>query len=214
MRYSVYRHGETFYDDEGELWKDAIDKRSNADGDLKLLDGRVVKLIGFNFSEWVPWAPGMYWTSYGNKLRELAREHIENRAEMLDKMSQLMDPRKELLRPFGKTLSVISGVGAVRLAQHMTQDGKIKVLGATTYDRDPRFHHGGNPRANASAGVPVVMHERAYDKIKENVERRGAVKATVEGRYIDSKILGGYFTPCCTSATLLHLRGIWTDDHR
>jgi hypothetical protein len=168
LQYKKHREGLKQYDSMEQLWGDV---RNTKDLD----NGRVIKLVDFNFTEWFPWMPGMYWTDYGRELRSLAQEH--KIVQVLDENTQTQ-VTPGLLDPMGKTLTVLSGVGGVRMGELERKswgifNKPIKVLGATSSENRP----------NVSGGVPIVMSENAYREIKRELENRGVIKATVEGIY-------------------------------
>ena len=82
------RHGTTHYDNVEQLWKDALNAARNDEGELRLSAQKVIRLVGFNFTEWFPWQPGMYWTPYGQFLRyvgERTRDGVLGRDIQTDK---------------------------------------------------------------------------------------------------------------------------------
>jgi hypothetical protein len=166
------RHGKTEYSDVSELWQDALKGSINDDGELKLKKGGVVKLNDFSFTEWFPWLPGMYWTRHGMALSQ--RGYEERATNLRDQI--FWD--KRMLSPDGKTLTVLSGIGAVRMNILRPSDlgEPIKVLGATTPTQ-----YG---ETNVSSGVIIIMTKNAYDEIKR-IEEQGVTKATVEGIYAE-----------------------------
>jgi len=88
------------------LWLDAIQGSKYDNGDLKLRIGRIVKLHNFNFTEWFPWLPGMFWTKFGiaNKDRNL------NNANERNGVLTYQNSTKQgtgILNPDEKTLSVL-----------------------------------------------------------------------------------------------------------
>jgi len=156
------------FDEVGNLWQSIIEPSYMKTGKRKinqLNTGKVVKLENFNIVEWFPWYPGRFWTDWGRSLRYMARSDIMRR-----RPTSLRGYRTDILRPNAKTLTVASGVGSVRMREHIVGETKFKILGATT-ERD------------SSSSVPVVMTEKAYGKIKEKIERNGSVNATIEGTY-------------------------------
>lgn len=69
IQYKAWRFGKTQYDSVEELWRDVLNKSKNSLGQRRLSKGRIVRLIDFDFTEWFPWLAGMYWSSYGESLR-------------------------------------------------------------------------------------------------------------------------------------------------
>jgi hypothetical protein len=189
LRWSGFREGEATYNEVDELWRNARERDRYDNGELKLRQGRVVKLIDFNFTEWFPWMPGMYWTDFGIALRDKGSQHRVVKLDDNNSADERDESGSPLLTPWGKTLNVLSGVGGVRMNMFEGEraDESIQVLGATTAS-------GYNLHPNVSGGVPVVMSKNAYREIQRQIESQGVVKATVEGIYIDiPEILGDVF---------------------
>ena len=124
----------------------------------------VVKLENFSFVEWFPWLPGRYWTKWGEMLRHMAPRFIER------------DPRVEralgtqVLTPRGKGITIMSGIGSLRMRTHAANSSKFKIIGATT-------------TKDASSAIPIVMSERAFGKLKKTIQTKGSAKATIQGIY-------------------------------
>lgn len=180
------KHGKTHYDSIAEFWKDAQQNAINIEGERKLREGAVIRLIDFNLTEWYPWAPGLYWTPFGMNLRYRSFHYMERNTHVMDRINQVIfhdNKRRPMLSPHGKTLTVLSGIGAVRTKLRKINNEDVKIIGATSpehnfADENPKW-------SNVSAGVPILMHKKAYDKIREKVEKGGVVKATLEGFYTE-----------------------------
>jgi hypothetical protein len=174
IRWASWRRGKTQYDNVKELWEDALNKSKNMEGQKKLSKRRIVKLVDFDFSEWFPWLPGMYWTPYGESLRHRGQQ-LRGEAPGRD-----IQKDKNLIHPHFETVTVLSGIGSLRVKPvEAKRDKPFKILGATTKTSNDKN------RADISAGIPVVMSKNAYREIEDHISRRGVTKATVEGIYVD-----------------------------
>lgn len=63
--------GEKIYDSEEHYWNDLLGPafHSRRLKNPRIHEGDVVVLKNFQLSAWFPRVPGLYWTSYGNRLR-------------------------------------------------------------------------------------------------------------------------------------------------
>lgn len=189
LQWSKIRGGIARYTNAYDLWNDN-NNRTKVGSQLKLSHGKPVELGDFYITQWFPWMPGMYWTDYGRRLRETALGHIlpdelEYRVQGLNSQNQadwrMTDMRNPLLSPEGKTLSVLSGIGGVRLNELGLSNGEsVQILGATTagpdgYDRNP----------NVSGGIPLVVNKNAYESIRNKLSSEGVVTATIQGFFTD-----------------------------
>ena len=161
--------GQTEFEQVEEYWKRVLGSaylRENRRPAEPLASKSVVKLVNFTITEWFPWLPGRYWTPWGNLLRHMSRNYV---MRVVPKQLARYLPSR-ILRPDGKTLTVLSGVGSVRMREHGSGRTKFKVVGATT-------------RRDASSAIPVVMSDKAYGRIRDRVEEHGSVTATFSGIY-------------------------------
>jgi hypothetical protein len=178
---SHFGEGRESYSNVEDLWSDAINMSKNDAGQIKLRKGKVVELVDFNFTEWFPWLPGMYWTEYGESLRTVAQEVRLGNVLNVQNQTDSHDPQP-LIHPTPSTLTVMSGVGGVRM-KTIEGDNPINLIGATTLSktfRAPIFN-----KPNVSGAVPIVMSQNAYEKIQDRIKNRGVIKATIQGRYVD-----------------------------
>lgn len=169
VKYRSIRYGQSKFDDAGNYWKAVIEqtympgKRRHTE---PLNANDAVKLVNFNIIEWFPWLPGRYWTRWGDALRHISRRYIMHlRPKSLERYGPMLLPR-------GKTLTVLSGVGSVRMREHGVGRTRFKIVGATTRD-------------DASSAIPVVMSDKAYGRIQRLIDNHGSVNATIEGIYAE-----------------------------
>ncbi len=156
------------FDDVKNYWDSVIEQsylHNRNRRQRRLNVGDSVQLENFTITEWFPWLPGRYWTEWGATLRYMSHGYI-----MKKKPTKLKRYDGNILRPHGKTLSVVSGIGAVRMREHTVEQTKFKVVSATTIN-------------DASSAIPILMTEKAYRKIRKIVETIGSVNATIQGVY-------------------------------
>ncbi len=170
VKYSSFRHGQRRFDSIEGYWGSVIEKTyarySGVDEAETLKANETVELQNFNFVEWFPWLPGRYWTDWGFGLRVLSKQYL-----MRDKPESLRR-YGDVLRPEGKNLTVLGGVGSVRMREHGLGKSRFKVVGATT-------------QIDGSGAVPVVMSDKAYGRIRRIIETHGSATATLEGVYAE-----------------------------
>ncbi|MDQ2807093.1 MAG: hypothetical protein M3Z04_09325 [Chloroflexota bacterium] len=99
-----------------------------------------INLEGFHLIEWIPTAPGRFFTEDARIHRRLAKEYY----------SYLPNGQRYL--PLGKREMVLGGVGSQRLAQKEIDSYKVYFLGATSTG----FSH---------QGIPIVLDEQAYQRV-------------------------------------------------
>ncbi len=167
LRWSAAVHVEEEFWRIEDYWRRVI--RNNQETNFGVSDkpklhvGNIVKLSEFTLTEWVPWIPGMYHTSMGFGLRLEANKQIEGVVE---------ETNSKIHNPYGSSITVACGVGSIRAMMHDTPDGRVKIIGAST-------------GKDMSGAVPVIFSQRAYDRIKDRIERNGSVRASIEGTYVE-----------------------------
>lgn len=170
-------------DDAQQFWTDAKNRSRDDRGKYYVHNGKAIRLENFNLTEWFPWSPGLYWNNpHGDSPRWDSRN--VDFSEKLTDIGILNRPLSEMQ----KTLAVLSGVGAIRMLEHNKPNSKIKikVLGATTEDKE---YQGS---LSTSGGIPVVMSERAYESVKDEIEDEGVIKARqIEGICAEIPFVGG-----------------------
>jgi hypothetical protein len=73
IRYLAATRGIRAYQQEEDFWRDVI--ASNTNTPLQI--GDVVELTEFQLTEWVPRAPGVWWTDEGRRRRDAASGYAE-----------------------------------------------------------------------------------------------------------------------------------------
>ena len=162
LRYLESRRGSATYGTEEEFWRDLIGPsfyRGNA-RERELAINDVIELKGFQLTEWIPRAPGVFWTIQGDKSRRAARDY----------RYEAPAGRGPLFKPEGKMLMVLGGgMGTNRLLPHQGQDGQYRLLCATSSGR-------------CDAGIPVILREEVYAAIQERLAERQGLEVDLTGR--------------------------------
>ncbi len=135
----VYRDNESF-------WRDALSDRQ--------FPGIYISLDGFALMEWLPMAPGRYYTAGAESQRERASWAIsEARAEYL---------------PEGKASMVRGGVGTIRLAEKTVSGNTLHFLGASS-------------SGIAHQGIPVALPPEEYRRVMPLIKEHGGCQARIVG---------------------------------
>ena len=156
------------YADNVAFWIDATSDRS--------FQSMRVLLKSFHLTEWLPTAPGRYFTPEAARAREEA-EHYKSRHE------------KEYY-PIGKNYLILGGVGSVRLAAKRINGELLYFLGASS-------------NGVSHQGLPVALPEFEYQKIIQAIKESGGCLTNIAGslrllpesgqdpaiRHRDSKVL-------------------------
>jgi hypothetical protein len=158
IKHREISHGVHSYGDEQQFWFDLIGKgAAHPISTDRLMLGDVVDLKDFLLSEWFPRLPGTYWTEDGTRRRIWAEQNRE-----------LWDGDTQVLTPEGKTELVTGGVGTLRVLPHKGGDGeKYGVLCLTSSGR-------------CDAGIPLVVHEREYMNLLDQLTERRRIGKSVE----------------------------------
>ena len=120
------------YNDNSNFWKDALNGH--------LLEGMKVRLMNFHLMQWLPLAPGRYYT------REATRKRLEAQSHII----QTGRGRKYL--PLGKELMFLGGIGSVRLGARILNSRTVYLLGASS-------------TGSSHQGIPVIVPEEEYQKV-------------------------------------------------
>lgn len=134
------------YRDNESLWSDILARRVN--------HGDTIHLKDFQLIEWLPTAPGRYFTSDAARSRNDARRWWDmTRGEYL---------------PLGKAEMVLGGVGSVRLAPRHIRGGEICFFGATS-------------NGISHCGIPLITPIDVGKKILKYITKVGACTASITG---------------------------------
>ena len=135
----VYRENESF-------WRDALSGRH--------FPGVYITLDEFTLIEWLPLAPGRYYTPGAEHERERASRAISR-------------SRSEYL-PEGKASMVRGGIGAIRLAEKTVRGSTLYFLGASS-------------SGIAHQGIPIALPSEEYRRVMPLIKERGGCKVRVVG---------------------------------
>lgn len=129
------------------FWDEALNKR--------LFQGLRVQLKGFHLTEWIPSAPGRYFTPNAHLLRESAQElyGAYGKPEYL---------------PLGKNYMILGGVGSVRLKAKLLDTNNTYILGASS-------------TGISHQGIPVAMFESEYRQVMHIIRKYGGCYANLIG---------------------------------
>ena len=112
-------------------------------------------------TEWVPRAPGVWWTAEGQQLRAGAAAHIDRRV--------LGGQARTVFSPRGKYMMVSGGAGTNRFLPHKGDAGRYQLVCATS-------------SGICDAGIPVAMPDEVYTAIQEPLERNQGLEAVITVR--------------------------------
>ncbi|HVE45494.1 MAG TPA: hypothetical protein VNA57_01935 [Acidimicrobiales bacterium] len=133
------------YRDNQQYWSEALAGQH--------YEGMRVVLSAFHLMEWLPAAPGRYFTEDAARHRDMARD--------------FMGPHSEYL-PLGKLEMVLGGIGSIRLGSRHVEGERSHLLGATS-------------TGISHQGVPVVLPESLYLDLIELIREEGAALVDVAG---------------------------------
>ncbi|SJM96584.1 hypothetical protein [Crenothrix polyspora] len=135
----------TYYDNTS-FWKDALSERH--------FPGAYICLEGFHLMEWLPFAPGRYFTERAEWSREYA-------------MRRISADREEYL-PDGKASMVQGGIGAIRLSEKAINGSTIYFLGASS-------------TGISHQGVPIALPLEEYRKVIPVIKEYGGCQVKLIG---------------------------------
>ena len=121
-----------------------------------------MKLRGFQLTEWVPRAPGVWWTDEGQQRRDAAAGYAIEQWVPGSKRQTVYSPR-------GKYLMVSGGVGTNRFLPHAGEGGRYRPVCATS-------------SGFCDAGIPIAMLEDVYLAIQEPLNRSQGLEVDLAGR--------------------------------
>jgi len=113
-----------------------------------------LQLQGFHLTEWIPSAPGRYFTSDAEKSREEAQRYI--------------NPHFDEYLPVGKEYMVLGGVGSVRLKAKFINSKSTYFLGASS-------------TGISHQGIPIALLEAEYRQVIETIKNQGGCFANLVG---------------------------------
>lgn len=113
-----------------------------------------VRLEGFHLTEWLPSAPGRYFTLDAKASREEARNSIIPDGSEYD--------------PHGKESMVLGGVGSVRL--------KSKYIGSYN-----TYFLGASSTGISHQGIPVALRETEYRQVIQEIKENGGCLTNLIG---------------------------------
>jgi hypothetical protein len=134
------------YDDNASFWRDALFEKHFA--------GARVILRNFRLTEWLPFAPGRYYTDQAAGEREMA--------------AYMISSSRDEYTPSGKGAMVRGGIGCIRLNERQIRGERMFFLGATS-------------TGTAHQGVPVALPESGYRKVIARIKEDGCCPATLVG---------------------------------
>jgi len=160
------------YWSEEQFWQDVI--RSE-----RVYATCQVKLKEFSLTQWIPRAPGQYYTSAARKSRNNAEHFIKSRSRHQSRNTDYV-----VFDPYGKSEMVKGGVGCLRLAQKQVGSETLHFLCATS-------------SGVTHKGLIVALRQELYEELIADIERFGGVCCDVFGqiRYWSGKDLLPTYTP-------------------
>lgn len=135
------------YTDNEMFWRDALNK--------KHFQAMRIGLHGFHLMEWLPSAPGRYFTPHAPFSRRVAE-------------TREYDPILGEYLPDGKSHMVRGGIGSLR-------------LGAKRIGPDTMYFLGASSTGISHQGIPVVLHEMDYAQLIGTIHAYGGCVANVVG---------------------------------
>ena len=129
------------------FWNDAISDRH--------FPGAIITLDGFDLTEWIPFAPGRYYTREAQQQRMKAGRHFE--------------PGIKEYTPEGKSSMIRGGIGSIRLSDKNINGNRIYFLGASS-------------TGIAHQGIPVALELEEYRKVMPIIKENGGCKVKLVGR--------------------------------
>lgn len=118
-------------------------------------DGMRIQLNGFHLTEWIPFAPGKYFTREASKDRSRAL-HFINRERIYEYLPQ------------GKSSMIGGGIGSVRLSAKSLLSNTYYILGASS-------------TGISHQGIPVALPEKEHFKIIRNLRKHGGCLTNLVG---------------------------------
>jgi hypothetical protein len=167
----LYKHAETTegsdstdneYGSNEQFWRDALSGT--------LFPAKSVTIRDFALTEWIPTAPGRYFTPQA----EYQRQRVE------ESLLRYFSPRRAEYNPDGKQCMVLGGVGSIRLLPKHIGGEDIYFLGASS-------------TGISHQGIPVGFLESDYLRVMDAVKQDGGciadLKAVVRALPVDTDAL-------------------------
>lgn len=139
------------YWSEEHFWQDVLQTR-------QIYDTCQVLLKDFKLVNWIPRAPGQYYTRDALRSRESAQNFVVAR-----------ERNHVVFDPYGKSEMVKGGVGCLRLSDKQVGDERLHFLCATS-------------SGIAHKGLLIGLPRKLYEKVIEDIEHRGAVICSISGQ--------------------------------
>lgn len=160
----IIRH----YQQNESIWKDVIEQRVTA--------GFELLLERFLILDWFPRAPGLYYTPEAEWARQEAFHYLhqgEWHSPIRDHAHQEISPEKPLdytvvFTPMGKSSMLQGGVGCIRLKPIRLSNEPHWLMTATS-------------NGVVHSGFPIAVPRSIYVRVLQNLQKNGAVCATVRG---------------------------------
>ncbi|MCZ8068493.1 MAG: hypothetical protein ACK5QJ_05285 [Microcystis sp.] len=160
------------YWSEEQFWQDVI--RSE-----RIYATCQVKLKEFSLAQWIPRAPGQYYTLEARESRNNAEHFIKSRSR-----NQARNTDYIVFDPYGKSQMVKGGVGCLRLTQKQVGNETLHFLCATS-------------SGVTHKGLVVALRQELYEKLIADIEQHGGVYCDIFGqvRYWSGEYLLPIYTP-------------------
>jgi hypothetical protein len=160
------------YWSEEQFWQDVI--RS-----ARIYATCQVKLKEFSLAQWIPRAPGQYYTSEARESRNYAEHFIRSRSRNQSRNAEYI-----VFDPYGKSEMVKGGVGCLRLTQKQVGNETLHFLCATS-------------SGVTHKGLIVSLRQELYEKLIADIEQYGGICCDIFGqvRYWSDKDLLPTYTP-------------------
>jgi hypothetical protein len=144
------REIETFYHN-NTLWEAAVTAK-------RLHHGSRIRLDSFFIFEWVPRAPGLFWTPNAKFARAEAKQRIIK-----------IDQGRVVYNPYGKQSMLDGGIGNIRLNPLLVHGSELIFMSASA-------------NGICHQGFPIAVSPDLYMQLIDEIRHRGAVVQTLMGR--------------------------------
>jgi hypothetical protein len=152
-----------------ELWRNVLPSKE------AYRAGMTLTLERFLLFEWLPRAPGLYFTSEGKHARKLAQGFLRQVPVPRPSGTAQLDSRikdREFLDvydPYGKIAMLKGGVGCIRLRPKMLEGGMFWFLSASS-------------TGVAHEGFPVALPDSMFQRHIDRIKNKGALRCTLRGK--------------------------------
>ena len=140
------------YSEEEHLWEDIIRSATF------IYETQRLFLDEFKLLEWIPRAPGMYYTPPAKSFRHHAHDF-------------LVDDNSSIFDPYGKAQMVFGGIGCQRLAIKNVAGNPLKFLSATS-------------SGIAHKGFIIALRPETYRQIAPLISNNGCAVCNLEGQIL------------------------------